>query len=312
MLNDTVILQIICPDCKCKLNIIQTEGTLKVTCSSCNRTFTSNNGIINLLPKAINNNKRNEELLWSKGGYFSTEMGNAPKFVINQQSVETALVYKHDDIRYLLEQILPKYIFEGNILEIGSGNCYGAAFIKKSNSSAIVIASDISPSALEIGIHLCESINTKIDYFISCDCESIPFEDNSFDIVFGAASLHHLSNTELGIAEIFRVLKKGGLYIGIREPASNRFFRKIWKSKLGSAGSIEKNLGVKDEIYHIKEWRNFFKKAGFEKIDIKIDKKWEFHSSHWSIMLYYKFLSLLPDYLVASLFLHGIDIIASK
>ena len=46
--------------------------------------------------------------------------------------------------------------------------------------------------------------------------KSIPFEDNSFDIIILDQVLEHLSNLKLTMKEIKRVLKKGGLlYIGV-------------------------------------------------------------------------------------------------
>lgn len=43
------------------------------------------------------------------------------------------------------------------------------------------------------------------------DAENLPFEDNSFDIVYSWGVLHHSPNTAIGIREVRRVLRPGGV-----------------------------------------------------------------------------------------------------
>lgn len=42
------------------------------------------------------------------------------------------------------------------------------------------------------------------------DAEKLPFDDATFDIVYSNGVLHHTSDTEASIAEVYRVLKPGG------------------------------------------------------------------------------------------------------
>lgn len=46
------------------------------------------------------------------------------------------------------------------------------------------------------------------------DAHALPFADNSFDLVFSYAVLEHLWSPLIGLAEIRRVLKPGGWYVG--------------------------------------------------------------------------------------------------
>jgi SAM-dependent methyltransferase len=49
----------------------------------------------------------------------------------------------------------------------------------------------------------------------ACDAASLPFADESFDLVFGHAVLHHLPELDRAFAEFARVLRPGGtLYFG--------------------------------------------------------------------------------------------------
>lgn len=62
----------------------------------------------------------------------------------------------------------------------------------------------------------------KLNNFIQTNAESLPFDDNSFDMVFGGFVLHHLNIKKVS-KEIMRVLKIGGSYQGI-EPNGNYFY----------------------------------------------------------------------------------------
>jgi ubiquinone/menaquinone biosynthesis C-methylase UbiE len=54
---------------------------------------------------------------------------------------------------------------------------------------------------------------------IACDAEQLPFEDGSFDLVFGHAVLHHLPNLHRAFGEFRRVLKPGGVMAFAGEPS---------------------------------------------------------------------------------------------
>lgn len=62
------------------------------------------------------------------------------------------------------------------------------------------------------------------------DAETLPFEDNSFDVVYSWGVIHHSEHPEKIIAEIHRVLKKGGTFIGMMYGRYSLFSLKIWFS----------------------------------------------------------------------------------
>ena len=59
----------------------------------------------------------------------------------------------------------------------------------------------------------------KSEGFVFKECnletESIPFEDNTFDFVYSKSVLEHVKNTDNFISEALRVLKPGGVFVGM-------------------------------------------------------------------------------------------------
>ncbi len=49
-----------------------------------------------------------------------------------------------------------------------------------------------------------------LDYFPKCNCEDLPFDDSSFDLITSSFGIEY-SNLKLTFQEIFRTLKKGGV-----------------------------------------------------------------------------------------------------
>ncbi len=47
--------------------------------------------------------------------------------------------------------------------------------------------------------------------------ERLPFADGEFDVVFARAVLHHTSDLDRACAEMFRVLRPGGIFVAVRE-----------------------------------------------------------------------------------------------
>jgi SAM-dependent methyltransferase len=52
--------------------------------------------------------------------------------------------------------------------------------------------------------------------------ERLPFADGEFDVVFARAVLHHTSDLDRACAEMFRVLRRGGIFVAVREHVISR------------------------------------------------------------------------------------------
>jgi ubiquinone/menaquinone biosynthesis C-methylase UbiE len=107
------------------------------------------------------------------------------------------------------------------ILELGAGS--GMHTLALLNTGALVTASDISPYSLEVikkkyGPHF---QNLKIEV---ADIESLPFGDNSFDVICCAGSLSYGAPDKV-FAEVVRVLSPGGAFICVDSLNNNPVYR---------------------------------------------------------------------------------------
>jgi len=128
-----------------------------------------------------------------------------------------------------------------NLLEIGCGGGVYTKFLKRYNK---VIPTDIKKQNLE--------------NFVQADAHNLPFEDNTFDVVFGGFVLHHLKDLDKAIKNFKRVLKSNGLYCGI-EPNGKMFY--LYKLILNLLG---KNINLNEERpLYPKQVENIFLNNGF-------------------------------------------------
>ena len=104
------------------------------------------------------------------------------------------------------------------VLEYGCGD--GINTLLLARRGATVKALDISPDLIDVaGRRLAANHITSDVEFIVGSAHDIPLPDESVDVVFGIAILHHL-DLALSAKEVLRVLRKGGRAI-FQEPVRN-------------------------------------------------------------------------------------------
>lgn len=97
-----------------------------------------------------------------------------------------------------------------NVLDAGcGGGRYSVAWrLLGANHVTGIDISDINICDAQNRVEDC-NINNVI--FKQINALDLPFDDNSFDIVFSNGVLHHTTDWEKGVGELIRVLKPGGL-----------------------------------------------------------------------------------------------------
>ena len=105
----------------------------------------------------------------------------------------------------------------GSALDVGAGR--GIASYTMAREGFTVTALEPDPSTL-VGAGAIRALATESGLPIGVVeefSERLPFADDTFDVVFARAVLHHTRDLEAACREFFRVLKPGGLLLAIRE-----------------------------------------------------------------------------------------------
>lgn len=98
---------------------------------------------------------------------------------------------------------------QGKLLDLGAGQGQDSRYFAELGYD--VTSTDISDSALKLSKENAEGLDIK---FMEVDITNkLPFEDNSFDIVYSHMALHYFTDkkTREVFQEIFRVLKPQGI-----------------------------------------------------------------------------------------------------
>src|SRR6266480_3305548 len=94
--------------------------------------------------------------------------------------------------------------------EIRDGTGYFSLNLVRAGVVGHATCTDISPGMLDALQANADRLGIDVDA-VACDAEQLPFEDESFDLVFGHAVLHHLPDLDASFAELYRVLRPGGM-----------------------------------------------------------------------------------------------------
>ena len=92
-----------------------------------------------------------------------------------------------------------------------------------------IIAGDISEGMMDLGRKKIKDLKLedKIS-FIKADAEHLPFEDGSFDAITISFGVRNFQNLELGLKEMLRVLKPGGVAIILEFSKPEGWFKPIY------------------------------------------------------------------------------------
>ncbi len=107
----------------------------------------------------------------------------------------------------------------GRSLEIGAGTGYFSLNLMRAGVLGEATCTDISPGMVTTLAENARRLGLENVTATRADAESLPFPDESFDLVLGHAVLHHLPDLHKAFAEFHRVLKPGGRFVFAGEPS---------------------------------------------------------------------------------------------
>ncbi len=111
----------------------------------------------------------------------------------------------------LLERLEIMNVTPKNILDAGCGTGHCSRILNKRFSKAKTFGVDIAQGMIDYA-KAQNSFFNKVDYQVA-DLEQLPFDDNSFELVFSNLTLQWLISSKTVFQELNRVLKPGGLLI---------------------------------------------------------------------------------------------------
>lgn len=131
------------------------------------------------------------------------------------------LVHHRKVLDILLKKNIIRYLKNKKELKLLDVGCGGEnttiSLVQKTFPRIEIYGIDISREAGRMFYN-----NTNTNTFKLGSVTNIPFDDNFFDIVLCVSVLHHVENDILGLSEICRVLKTGGMFI-LNEPTFTNF-----------------------------------------------------------------------------------------
>src|SRR5215210_675918 len=207
-----------CPVCAGTLG---QEGD-SLRCGRCGRVYGVEDGIARMLDDALPGirEKRLEIDGW-------VEKAQQEAWYEPDDEVDAALPYVVRDLgwtesvwranEHSFDVLLDRYVEPGmRVLELGAAKCWGAQHLIPRGCE--YVATDILTDP-KIGLGRGAFYEERVGAFgrIQADGEHLPFANESFDLTYCVATLHHALDVNQMVKEMARVTKHGGVVAGLNE-----------------------------------------------------------------------------------------------
>ena len=164
-----------------------------------------------------------------------------------------------------------------NVLDLASGTGDLSKELLNLEPLEIIYAADISSVMLEIQRR---KLNDKRLKLIQTEAQSMPFEDNYFDIVTIGFGVRNFENLEASMKEIRRVLKSGGKLVilemfksgGIRTGIFNLYFGQIMPvigNKISKSNAYSYLFKSVNSFYQVTDFLKICRNCGFKTESVK-------------------------------------------
>jgi ubiquinone/menaquinone biosynthesis C-methylase UbiE len=165
------------------------------------------------------------------------------RFVNRRKKAENNVIKIRDALKKINSESIK------NVLEIGCGIGLVSAYLANSFGMT-VYGTDFDPDEIQLAKKISNE-RPKLKFQVE-DASNLSFVDNSFNLVISQNVFHHIPDWSRAVAEIARVLQRGGYLIWF-DLVLPGFVKKMFKP-------ITKNYG----IYTLDDILTEFDEAGFE------------------------------------------------
>jgi ubiquinone/menaquinone biosynthesis C-methylase UbiE len=178
----------------------------------------------------------------------------------------------------------------GDALEIGAGTGYFSLNLLQLGLIERATATDISTGMLATLSRSASELGLEVAT-VRTEAETLPFGDQSFDLVLGHAILHHIPNLSRAFAEFHRVLRPGGTIAFCGEPSrygdrlaavpkrAGHLVAPVWRRLIGASAAgwttevCEDDHGLESEVdvhaFAPDGLRAIARDAGFEGVRLR-------------------------------------------
>jgi len=151
-------------------------------------------------------------------------------------------------------------------LDVGCGNGWIVRKIASEKNCKKSIGIDKSKKMI---IQSKKKIQSKKEEFFHIDIESMNYK-GKFNFIFSMESLYYADSIEIALEKIYKLLKPGGQFFCGTDFYTDNKATSRWA----------RIMKIQMHLHSKKEWRNFFKNAGFtvktkHVKDLKNKKKWK-------------------------------------
>ena len=205
--------------------------------------------------------------------------GVSPPMRFDELSYEEKRKFRYDLQDYMHDFYQFDKFSGKKILEVGSGA--GIDSCEFARNDANVISADFTEIAVKLTKDLIRKYNGETT---RCTSTSLPFQENTFDVVYSFGVIHHVSDIDTVLKEIFRVLKPSGIFMGMVYNKDSLLYaylmyyygikegmiHKMSEEQLISKFSERRDGCPYTKAYNINEFKQLLQKHNFNNIETRI------------------------------------------
>jgi ubiquinone/menaquinone biosynthesis C-methylase UbiE len=177
-----------------------------------------------------------------------------------------------------------------HVLEVGVG--LGTDHVQFARGGAEMSGIDLTPRCVDLTRRRVEQEGLRSKLTVM-DAESLEFDDDSFDVVYSFGVLHHTTSAERAFAEIRRVLRPGGVFLGglyskysyfyvrlrVERILYGQFRRESWEAALSRIEHSTSAARPYVRLFTGRELRRALEEAGFDSVTLR---RRQMGLGHWS------------------------------
>lgn len=172
--------------------------------------------------------------------------------------------FKSSEEYFETKKIIANYFKENktkNILDVGSGNGISAVSFAIDGNNVTAVEPDTSETIGSGAIIKLKTLyNLSNLSVIDSFGEKLPFKSETFDVIYIRQAMHHANNLNQFINETARVLKKGGLFLTIRDHV---IYNEKDKQRFLESHPLHKFYGG-ENAFTFEEYKNAMELAGLK------------------------------------------------